>query len=431
MRLKDISLKDYISAKKGFDEIERSKEIYEKEGEKGGNLLSKELLEEICNKYDLTGKNKERLFAALSRIEENEALSCLFKFLVWDLCKERYGEDGWFYICFEFVFDFPYPDCLKFILLLSCIGTREEKLKKRGVPEEYYENIPELMIKPQIENYKKTGSCNVLDFPWERNFYSGHIFRLDRFYFIPYKFEDPFMLYRNKENGEVTGVYNGGYKVSKDGQVISEESLLKEPSFVTDKKVEDGVITGNYMNTCGIISENKVSLLENEVRAALTPGDLLLALHIPGGEGYTPAKLKSSMELALSFYEKYFPEYDIKGFWSESWLYDPRLSLLLPESSNIVTVQRRFYRYSIGGNGAMLRREVWGSETADAANAPKETSLQKKAAKVIMSGNDFTTTSMIVLKEEVPFIEEKEPYIRERDVLEFNTVMSGIWKEKY
>ncbi|MBP5306271.1 MAG: hypothetical protein J6Z02_10505, partial [Lachnospiraceae bacterium] len=311
------------------------------------------------------------------------------------------------------------------------VKTGEENLMGRGIPKEYYEIIPHLMIKQQIENYKKTGSGEVLDFPWERNFYSGHIFRLDRFYFIPYKFEDPFTLYRNKKTGKVTGIYDKGYAVSNDGQVIADESLLKEPAFITDKTVEDGVITGNYMNTCGIISENKVSLLDGEVKAALNKGDLLLALHIPGGEGYTPAKLKSSMEMALRFYEKYFPEYDIKGFWSESWLYDPRLSLLLSESSNIVSVQRRFYRYSIGGNGAMLRREVWGDEKADVKAAPKETSLQKKAAEVIMAGDDFATTSMIVLKEEVPVIEEKEPYIREEDVIEFKEVMSKIWKNSY
>ena len=89
MKIADISLKDYISADKGLDEIERAKAIYEKEGETGGSMLSADFLNEICKKYGLEGDKKERLFNALSCLEEREDLSCFFKFLVLDLCRDR------------------------------------------------------------------------------------------------------------------------------------------------------------------------------------------------------------------------------------------------------------------------------------------------------------------------------------------------------
>ena len=52
------------------------------------------------------------------------------------------------------------------------------------------------------------------------------------------------------------------------------------------------------------------------------------------------------MAMAIEFYDRYFPEMPIRGFWSSSWLYDTRLSLVLDnEKSNIVHVQRQFYNY--------------------------------------------------------------------------------------
>ncbi|HBD01697.1 MAG TPA: hypothetical protein DC053_23745, partial [Lachnoclostridium sp.] len=61
---------------------------------------------------------------------------------------------------------------------------------------------------------------------------------------------------------------------------------------------------------------------------------MLLALHVPSGPGYNPERLKNSMVLALDFYKTYFPELPVKGFWSESWLYDSRLSLVLDHDTS-------------------------------------------------------------------------------------------------
>lgn len=98
---------------------------------------------------------------------------------------------------------------------------------------------------------------------------------------------------------------------------------------------------------------------------AIHDGDYLLALHIHGGMDYTPERVKRSCEMALAFYERYFPEYRYIGFWSESWLYDPGLAKILPPDRNIIRVQRQFYRYPTMEGDDMTRLEVLGGADVD------------------------------------------------------------------
>jgi hypothetical protein len=152
----------------------------------------------------------------------------------------------------------------------------------------------------------------------------------------------------------------------------------------------------------------------------------MLALHIPSGPGYTPERIKSSMAMAIAFYERYFPELSIRGFWSESWLYDSRLSLILdPEKSNIVKVQRQFYNYPIREGDGMLRQEVFGDRNAEPSSSSRqETSLQKAVVNYMKSGARFNTMSMVVLKEEVDRIGDM-PYISTSDIEKFRETVDS------
>lgn len=76
--------------------------------------------------------------------------------------------------------------------------------------------------------------------------------------------------------------------------------------------------------------------------------------------------------MAIAFYDQYFPELAIRGFWSASWLYDTRLGLVLDnESSNIVHIQRQFYNYPTMEGDGMLRYEVFGDWKADPVLNPR------------------------------------------------------------
>ena len=144
-------------------------------------------------------------------------------------------------------------------------------------------------------------------------------------------------------------------------------------------------------------------------RQVLGDGDYLLALHIPGGEGYTPERVKASCEKALAFWDRYWPEYRYKGFWSESWLFDPTLKGLLGPDRNIIRVQRQFYCYPTEEGEEMIRLEVLGDRQADFRNTVPRNSLEKGMADHWRRGGHFYTTGSFLLREEVPRIGEN-PY---------------------
>lgn len=388
--------------------------------------MREEFIRKTCEKYNLDTSKLERLIGAWREIEEKPEVQKEFYKAVGELCRVR--EDGEFRNGIDLSFETEYPDCTKFLLLLACVEVSEQELIQRGIPKEYYEEIPGHRISPHLQKYQETGNCEVVDFPWDRNFYTHSIFLLDRFYFIPCRFGDPFSLYRNEASGEVVGIYAGGCDVAADGQIIERQDA-SVVAFQTVFEETETEIAGNYMNPCGFVSKEIRRISKAEWKKVLKPGDGMLALHIPSGEGYHPSRLQKSMELALSFFKTYFPEIEIRGFWSESWLYDNRLSFLLPEKSNIVSVQRRLYNYSIGGDSRMLKKEVFGSENADLSKVKPKTTLQEEVLTAFADGNHFCRTSMIVLPEGVPVIEAGYPYIKDSDLMEFERVVGALWKQ--
>ena len=219
---------------------------------------------------------------------------------------------------------------------------------------------------------------------------------------------------------------HAGEEFRGDGQINGVNGVYDEKgAFVSVWEEEELGITANPVNPMGFVEREKVTLLKSEWEKVLTPGDYLLALHVPSGEGYNPERLHNSMRRALDFYDRYFPELNIKGFWSESWLYDPRLSLVLKEeSSNIIKVQRQMYRYPIKEGDGMLRYEVFGDWKAEPERLELKTTLQKAAAAYMRNGGRFHTTSMVILREEVGMTDHY-PYISSEDVEAFHKAVDS------
>jgi hypothetical protein len=280
-------------------------------------------------------------------------------------------------------------------------------------------------MKSQLEKLIQ-GDYKVSDFPWDMNFYTCSIFQMDRFLFIPCRFGDAFTMYRNKTSGKVAALSHAGEEFRRDGQINGINDVYDtEKAFTSVWRETENDITANPINPMGFVERDTVTLLKEEWAEALRQGDMLLALHVPSGPGYNTERLKNSMLLALQFYQDYFPELAIKGFWSESWLYDSRLSLVLDnETSNIIKVQRQFYLYPVKEGDGMLRYEVFGDWKAEADKAELKTSLQRAAAAYMSTGARFNNLSMIVLKEEADKT-DRMPYITKEDIKHFRQIVDS------
>ena len=319
--------------------------------------------------------------------------------------------------CHAVEFHQPRPECLTgfareayaFLYTQLCVLEGRKALRKRGIPEEYDADIPERMTRKQLKKYAETGDISFDDYPWDMNFYCCQIFFLDRFYFIPYRWGGSPEAWRNTETGEVTALWHAGVRIRRDGQIDGVNGIHDPEAFTTVFRETNDTVTGNRVLPEGLVSPEVVTLDKKTWRKALGDDDYLLALHIPGGEGYTPERVKSSCEKALAFYDRYYPEYHYIGFWSESWLYDPGLREIVKPDRNIVRVQRQFYCYPVEEGDRMIKLEVLGDENADYRKLTPRNSLERGMFEVWARGDRFHTTGMFLLREEVPLI-GKNPY---------------------
>ena len=392
-------------------------------------LISREFLSALYARYQVPERTQRMIEEGIEAIEQDSVLFAFTKFLVADMSTARNRCDDDFYTNMS-------PGCLgvlrdrySFLLLLACVPPSLRMLEARGVPGAYYEEIPHQFLKGQLEQIAERDDFSVHDFSWKMNFYTCAIFLLDRFSFIPHRFGDPFTMYRHRTTQAVTALRHAGGSFRRDGQQDGINGVFDaDGAFHSIWREDEDAVTANRINPLGFVEREPIALAKREWEPVLQPGDFMLALHVPSGPGYTPERLKSSMTMAVAFYERYFPELDIKGFWSESWLYDSRLSLVLDaEKSNIVRVQRQMYTYPVQEGDGMLRLEVFGDRSADPIGARQETSLQKAIAEYMSTGARFNTLGMVVLKKDVGRIGEM-PYIRAMDFAKFEQTVDGHLK---
>ena len=373
-------------------------------------LLPRETLLQVLEENRVPGDRQQPLLEALEAANRVPELVELAQIMAQDAVRALVR-------CHAAEFVQPRPDCLTgfareayaFLYTQLCVLEGRKALRKRGIPEAYDRDIPERMTRKQLKKYTETGDISFDDYSWDMNFYCCQIFFLDRFYFIPYRWGDTPTAWRNRESGEVTALWRDGDRVRRDGQLDGTNGVRDPEAFVTALEETESAVCGNRVLPEGRISAETVILKKADWQKVLKEDDFLLALHIPGGEGYTPERVKSSCEQALAFWERYYPEYDYKGIWSESWLYDPGLREILPPERNIIRVQKQFYCYPTEEGDRMIRLEVLGDEQADYVNRIPRNSLERGMFAVWKRGGRFHTTGMFLLREEVPRVGE-DPY---------------------
>ena len=364
-------------------------------------LLPRETLRQVLEENGVPGEKQAPLFAALDEANAVPELVELAHIMATDAVRGLVR-------CYAVEFIQPRPLCLTgfareayaFLYTQLCVITGRKALRARGIPETYDADIPERMTRKQLAKYVKTGDISFDDYPWDMNFYCCQIFLMDRFYFIPYRWGGPPDAWRNRETGEIRTLWAGGVRVRRDGQLDGVNGVTDPEAFTTVREENRETIRANPVSPEGRILPETVTLNRREWMKVLGDDDFLLALHIPGGEGYTPERVKHSCSLALDFWDRYYPEYRYKGFWSESWLFDPGLKEILGPERNIIRVQRLFHCYPTEEGDSMIRLEVLGDAEADYRTREPRNSLERGMFEVWKRGDRFHTTGAFLLRTE-------------------------------
>lgn len=147
------------------------------------------------------------------------------------------------------------------------------------------------------------------------------------------------------------------------------------------------VLSGNLFCLGRLEFQMKKATVEIE-KHGIKLGDNIVNVHIPGTK--TPldkTDVDFSFDSAYEFFERFFPEFDYKGFTCYSWLMDPTLKKLLPKTSNIVGFLDRFDIVSSKESDSALKHVFDRNATYEniMQYTPK-TSLQKAIAEYVQNG---------------------------------------------
>lgn len=125
-------------------------------------------------------------------------------------------------------------------------------------------------------------------------------------------------------------------------------------------------------------------------------GETVIETHIPQGEPLDAQQCIESFQMAKIFFSKHFPEYSPQYFMCDSWLLNPNLSKVLNENSNIVKFMRLWQPFPFPGDDsaqAIERVFGFGFKAENIANAPENTSLQKRLKAFLLSGGTMDLTA--------------------------------------
>lgn len=195
-------------------------------------------------------------------------------------------------------------------------------------------------------------------------------------------------LMRCDRDGRVVALAKDGLTCDADGYPCSEGD-----AFVTVFSLGAGVVKGHPFDAdSGAILQDPVELPVNQWRQVVSPQSRVLFVHIPEGPAMTAEACDDSIRRAREFFPRYYPDVEWKAMVCVSWLVDPELLKVVPETSNIASFVRRFVPLAcMNANDNQLWGRVFGGKVDPHTFTPA-TSLQRAILKHMQQGGRFRNT---------------------------------------
>ncbi len=223
------------------------------------------------------------------------------------------------------------------MIALGALPLTEDKFRELNIPVSYAHAIAD-WLKGTIAIYEAghdgIPGFNLSQLPWMQFYVKGRLFRIGRLEFLTHSYEHQSRpaVYRNKKDGGLTLFCREGWSFTASGDMVSPPT---DETITTHLSVGVSSVTGTPIARDGSVSPGEVMTLSTEEWEPLASAwDMVPSLHIPGGGGMTPEKVRASIKEACEFFRTYFKQ-EIKFFFCQSWILNPGWKDVIPES-NIV-----------------------------------------------------------------------------------------------
>lgn len=222
---------------------------------------------------------------------------------------------------------------------------------------------------------------------WLRNHMRGELYQLGRLQFQFGAFAPGFQVFRHRGTGSVIAFADAGLHFRADGQIDGAGGVVDpDGGWFSHLEADETEVRGFPILPQGVARHEALTLPRNAWERVLAAGDPVLHLHIPAGSPMEFAACGESLQQALAFFPRHFPEKPFVAFACSSWLLDSQLEQMLPAESNLVRFLREMYLLpSRSGGGGTLER-VFGTSTIDPRTAPRDTTLRRAIADHLLAG---------------------------------------------
>jgi len=361
----------------------------------GGILfLSPQFIDWACEVAYLTKGMARSVGQAARRIAGDEALRTLAWYCHYNLVQETEGnvpvrewpelrtaldkDAGMFYV----------------VVLLSLTAEMNEVHRERNIPDAIVrDTVLDLKLCMNKEDFREDyGHWGISPriLAWLLLHWRGRLYRLGRLQFVPDVSRARLSVFRNRSDNTVLALSEMGMEYRADGQVNGAGDVWdREGAWTSFLSATDTEIVGSPISPRGYAIERQVRLAAGQWQAVMSPGDPVLAVHIPAGSPMDFGTCGKSIAKALEFFPRYFPERLFVAFMCHSWILDAQFEELLPESSNLVRFQKEVYLFPVKSSSAGVIKTVFGRKVTDISSAPRHTTMQRAFAKHIEGGGQF------------------------------------------
>ena len=368
--------------------------------------LMPDYVKSACEKALLDSDTTEALARVAKQVAEDRALRSLWwhfhyrlyrgqadsaEIHMWPMLTHALGTDAGFFNA---------------LLLLSGTDHMQAVHRARNIPHEVFrDTVLDLDLCARTEDfYMEHGvfgiDPHILD--WLMLHWRGQLYRLGRLQFVVQPFPGTVRAFRKRETDDVVALAGEGIRFRSDGQFDGTGGVHDEDgAWDAVLKITGSHTMGNPIHPLGYAVRKEVALSSEEWMPVLSPSDPVLGVHIPTGSPLDFDECGESLQRALEFFPKYFPDRPFVGFCCTSWFLDSQLERLLPANSNVVRFQKEMYLYPVPGPGTETLRIVFGSKEPDLATLPNETTMQRALARHLHKGGHFRDAGGFILTEDL------------------------------
>lgn len=276
---------------------------------------------------------------------------------------------------------------------------------RRGIPESVSRaTCTHFLESTDLYRLTHEGRLGVLPamLPWLRHHVRGELCCLGRLEYMLRPFEGRLQVFRHRQRGLVIALAAGGVTVDASGLGPVPPRPGQPPAvWTTADASTEGGCSGHPIAPDGRILRALVHLDAEAWTPVLGTGDMILETHIPPGGGMSPERCVESMQEALAFFPRHFPETPFSAFACSSWVLNPELAEFYSPTSNMILWQRELYLFPLPSNGRAGLSFIFGRNDVDPATAPRDTSLRRALLDRLAAGRPLRAGGMFCLPEEV------------------------------